>query len=456
MLGQRKSLAIHCSEAENEYIILNNVRIYDFMHDGFPSIRIHPRTLHLCDESTSPTFIKTEIKLMSTIEPTASTIDIAPLFKPLTVRGLTIPNRIVMAPMTRSFCPDGVPGQEIAGYYRRRAEAGTGLITTEAIGADHPAALGDAGLGEKDLPELAGKSAIAGWKNVVDQVHSAGGKIIPQIWHQGAMRIQESSRHPDSPSISPSGIWGPLGRMTSTDPRYFPSPEEPSKPPMTEEDIEDVIEGFVRTARNAVSIGFDGIALHGGHGYLIDSFFWSETNRRHDRWGGDIRRRMEFGVQLVKRIRAAIGEQKPIFFRFSQWKQQDFRASLAASPQELELVLGPLADAGVDLFDASVRYFNTPAFAGSELTLAGWAKKLTGKLSGAVGGVGVGKGMYDTANQGTVAINNLSLVAERFKREEFDVVSVGRAMLDAPDWTRSARLGLPFKDYDFNSLNTLT
>jgi 2,4-dienoyl-CoA reductase-like NADH-dependent reductase (Old Yellow Enzyme family) len=382
--------------------------------------------------------------------------EIAPLFQPLTIRRLTIPNRIAMAPMTRCFSPNGVPDAGVPGYYRRRAEGGAGLITTEAIAADHPAAIGDAGLNEKDLPELAGEAATAGWKRVVDEVHAVGGKILPQFWHQGMMRVQASSRHPDVPSIGPSGLWGPTDRMTSTDPHYLPKPGEAPHPPMTDEQIEDAVESYVRVARIAASIGFDGIAIHGAHGYLIDSFLWAETNQRTDRWGGDRRRRAEFGVQVVKRIRAAIGEDKPIFFRFSQWKQQDFRAKLADTPDELGEVLGPLADAGVDLFDASVRYFNTPAFSGSELSLAGWAKKLTGKLSGAVGGIGIGKGMYDTVNQGTVAVNNLPLVLERFTRGEFDLVSVGRAMLDDPHWTNKLRHGQPFKDYDIRSLEELT
>lgn len=393
---------------------------------------------------------------MSLFESAELSPSLEPLFQPLKIGSLSIANRIVMAPMTRSFSPDGAPGPEVAAYYRRRAEAGTGLITTEAIGADHPSALGDAGLGEKDLPELCGEAAIAGWKRVVDEVHAVGGKVMPQLWHQGMMRVQASSRYPAQPSLGPSGIWGPLGRMTSTDPRYFPKPEDPPRRPMTEEEVEAVIEAFVRPARNAIDLGFDGIALHGGHGYLIDTFFWNETNLRRDAWGGDRRERMRFGVEIVKRIRAAIGPDKPIFFRFSQWKQQDFRARLAETPQELEEVLGPLSDAGVDLFDASVRYFYTPAFKGSDLCLAGWAKKLTGKLSGAVGGIGVGKGMYDTISEGTVAVNNLPLVMERFNRGEFDIVSVGRAMLDDPDWTRKVRLGLPFKNYDVKSLDVLT
>src|SRR4051812_38128631 len=103
---------------------------------------------------------------------------------------------------------------------------------------------------------------------------------------------------------------------------------------MTEAEIEEAIAAYVRCARNAMDVGFDGIALHGAHGYLIDNFLWEGTNLRQDRWGGDRRRRGEFAVEIIRRIRAAIGEGPPIFFRFSQWKQQDFRATLADNPEE--------------------------------------------------------------------------------------------------------------------------
>ena len=116
-----------------------------------------------------------------------------------------------------------------------------------------------------------------------------------------------------------------------------------------------------------------------------------------------------------------------------------------------------MADAGVDLFDASVRYFNTPAFKGSDLTLAGWAKKLTGKLSGAVGGIGFNKGMYDTLSHAeTQGSNNLDLVLARFNAGEFDLASVGRALLHDPHWVRKARRGEALPPFDPDSLNRLT
>ena len=123
----------------------------------------------------------------------------AALFRPFRVQSLELPNRIVMAPMTRAFSPGGVPGEDVAAYYRRRAEAGVGLIVTEGTYPPHPSA----GFDPK-VPHLYGEAALNGWRNVVDQVHGAGGHIFSQIWHLG---LQVSSgpppadgRHPVGPS----------------------------------------------------------------------------------------------------------------------------------------------------------------------------------------------------------------------------------------------------------------
>jgi 2,4-dienoyl-CoA reductase-like NADH-dependent reductase (Old Yellow Enzyme family) len=242
--------------------------------------------------------------------------------------------------------------------------------------------------------------------------------------------------------------------MSSILPESIPADPKVGEP-MTEADIEEAIEAFVRCARNAMTAGFDGVALHGAHGYLIDNFLWEGTNQRDDRWGGDRARRGAFAVEIVRRIRAAIGEGVPIFFRFSQWKQQDFRATLADTPEELAEVLCPLADAGVDVFDASVRYFNRAAFEGSDLSLAGWAKRVTGKASMAVGGVGINQGVYDTAKKAAV-VDNVELLLNRFNAGEFDLVAVGRAMLGDPHWARKSRNGEEIRAFDPEDLRKLT
>lgn len=394
---------------------------------------------------------------MSVAAPSEYVTEFAPLFEPLTIRGVSLPNRLAMAPMTRSFCPGNLPDDNVVGYYHRRAEGETGLIITEAVGTDHPASVGDTGLGETDLPIFNGPGTVAAWRRVVDAVHDEGGKIFPQLWHQGPMRMPGSPPFPDAVAFAPSGLYGDPAKAADYYIEKAKVLSTQNLPVPTDSEVADVVAGFGRAARQAVEAGFDGLALHGAHGYLIDSFLWGETNRRTDRWGGDAVARTGFAVEVVKACRQELGEDLPLIFRFSQWKQQDFRAKLAETPDELEKVLGPMADAGVDLFDASVRYFNTPAFAGSDLTLAGWSKKLTGKLSGAVGGIGFNKGMYDTmSNAETKGSNNLHLVLERFNAGEFDLVSVGRALLHDPHWVRKARRGEALPAFDPESLNRLT
>ncbi|MFM0670706.1 NADH:flavin oxidoreductase [Paraburkholderia sediminicola] len=380
----------------------------------------------------------------------------APLFTPLSVRGVTLANRIVMSPMTRGFSPDGMPGPDVASYYQRRAEGETGLIITEGVGIDHPSALGEAGLGENSIPTLAGAESVAAWRHVTDAVHASGGLIFPQLWHMGPMKEANTGPVPAAAPMRPSGLWGPAGRLTSLDAGYLARVSAPTRA-MSEEEIADVIAAYRRSASYAKAAGFDGIAIHGGHGYLIDSFLWSETNQRVDLWGKDRTARSRFAAEVVREIRAEIGEAMPISFRFSQWKQQDFKARLATSPAELEQTLAPLAEAGVDIFEASTRYFNRAEFDGSEMNLAGWVKKVTGKLSMTVGGIGINKGFYDSmAGTETVAQPDLTPLLDRFLRNEFDLIGVGRSLLHDAHWARRARLGEPFLGFSTDSLTRLT
>jgi 2,4-dienoyl-CoA reductase-like NADH-dependent reductase (Old Yellow Enzyme family) len=136
---------------------------------------------------------------------------------------------------------------------------------------------------------------------------------------------------------------------------------------------------------------------------------------------------------------------------------QDYKARLADTPAELEALLGPIADAGVDVFDGSQRYFDTPVFEGSTLNLAGWAKKLTGKFAMAVGGVGLDAGKTaHHIDSGSAAANNLDRLVERMAANEFDLIAVGRSLLNDPDWWRKAQAGAPFLPFDNANLTRLT
>jgi len=379
---------------------------------------------------------------------------IEPLLSPFALRGMALANRIAMAPMTRYFSPGGVPGDEVPGYYRRRAERGVGLVVTEGIGVAHPVSVDHPG-----LPLLHGDAAIARWSEIVDGVHAAGAKILPQLWHQGAMWNVEYAGDPRGmEAVRPSGIWGPADGVISISETSRDTAAATETRPMSDEDIQDVIDAYGVSARNAIAAGFDGIAIHAAHGYLIDTFFWHETNRRVDRFGGDHKGRATFGVEVVKTIRRMIGDDMPIVLRFSPFKMQDYRARLAENPDELAQLLAPLADAGVDMFDGSQRYFDTPIFDGSPLNLAGWAKKLTGKASMTVGGVGLGRtsGSAKHIDDSQKSTDNLLQLVARFEKGEFDMVAVGRSLLNDPAWLEKAIAGAEFSPFDRANLDRLT
>jgi len=359
----------------------------------------------------------------------------APLFQPLTLRGLTIPNRTVMAPMGRNFAIDHAPHPDTAAYYRRRAEGGVGLIITEANGIDHPLAVD-----VTNNPGMFGDAALAGWKKVVDEVHAAGGLIFPQLFHQGMLR---GGARPDEDveSMRPSGTIGVPG-STSFSPRFIERAQAPTRP-MTEEEIADVIAAYARSVRNAVNVGFDGIELHGAHGYMIDSFLWAESNQRTDRWGGGPAERARFAVEVVKAARAEMPEDMPLSFRFSQHKSSNYDARNTQTPQELEAMLGPIVDAGVDILHSSIRRFWQPAYDGSDLNLAGWAKKVTGKPVIAVGSVGLGFTASETFMKvGTEeGDDNIARLMDRFNAGEFDMIAIGRSLIGDPAYVNKLRRG---------------
>ena len=345
------------------------------------------------------------------------------LFKPFTLGNLELSNRIVMAPMTRNFSPKGVPNQGVVDYYRRRAESGVGLIITEGTVVDHAAANG-----YPNVPYFHGEESLAGWKKVVDAVHAAGGKIAPQLWHVGNVRRLGTDPDGDVPG------YGPMEKVK--DGKVLVKG-------MTQQDIDDVVAAFAKAAKDAKDVGFDAIELHGAHGYLIDQFFWEGTNQREDRYGGSMENRGRFAVEIIKAVRAAVGAGYPIIFRFSQWKQQDYTARLAPTPELLEQFLAPLAAAGVDIFHCSQRRFWEPEFESSELNLAGWTRKITGKPCITVGSVGLdGEFLQFMVNTDKVAQTaNIDGLLERLEADEFDLVAVGRALLVDPQWADKVREG---------------
>ncbi|MEU8542502.1 NADH:flavin oxidoreductase [Streptomyces sp. NPDC048717] len=361
------------------------------------------------------------------------------LSRPVALNGLTVPNRIAMAPMTRMFSPGGVPGEDVRSYYARRAAAGVGLIVTEGTYIGHASA------GQSDrVPRFHGEEQLAGWAKVAEDVHAAGGTIVPQLWHIGMVREQGQPPFADAPAMGPSGI-----RIDGT---------EGTGKAMARSDLDEVIGAFAEAAAAAERIGFDGVELHGAHGYLIDQFLWEGTNRRADEYGGDPVARTRFAAEIVAAVRAAVSPAFPVIFRYSQWKQGAFDARLAGTPQELEAILAPLAAAGVDAFHASTRRHWIPEFDGSDLNLAGWTKKLTGRPTITVGSVGLdGDFIHAFVGQGA-PVQGIDDLLDRLERDEFDMVAVGRALLQDPEWAAKVLAGRTdeLKPYDAAALKTLS
>ncbi|MBT3373802.1 MAG: NADH:flavin oxidoreductase [Rhodospirillaceae bacterium] len=338
------------------------------------------------------------------------------LFEPFTVKGVTLPNRIVMAPMTRRKSPGNVPGGDVAAYYRRRAEGGVGLIITEGTFINHKAANG-----YDNVPDIYNPAALAGWKQVIEEAHAGGAKIIPQLWHVGAQRVKGIEPDRDVPGYAPSAV--------ATGEREVPVA-------MSKDDIQDCIAAFAEAAANAKEVGFDGVEVHGAHGYLIDQFYWERSNQRTDEYGGSFENRNRFGKEIVEAVREAVGPDFLIVFRFSQWKSDDYEAKIAKTPDELQRFLKTLTDAGVDVFHASTRRFWEPEFEGSDLNLAGWCKKLTGKPAITVGSIGLDDSSWAGANS-----TDVDELVKRMEKGEFDLAAVGRQLLSEAEWANKIRDG---------------
>ena len=223
------------------------------------------------------------------------------LFDPLDLGPLQLPNRIVMAPLTRGRATrEAVPTPIMADYYAQRASAG--LIISEATGISRE------GLGWPFAPGLWTAEQVEAWKPVTDAVHAAGGRMVAQLWHMGRLV------HPDL------GGGQPVSSSATTAPDYAHT-YEGKKPygeacAATRDDIRRIVGDYARAARNAVAAGFDGVQVHGANGYLIDQFLRDGANHRSDEYGGSVENRLRFVTEVLEAVGGAIGMDR-VGIRFS-------------------------------------------------------------------------------------------------------------------------------------------
>jgi N-ethylmaleimide reductase len=221
----------------------------------------------------------------------------SPLFQPFALGPLTLPNRVVMAPMTRNRAnAEDAPHALNAIYYAQRAAAG--LIVTEAT------QILPEGKGYPGTPGIHSPAQIAGWRLVTEAVHAKGGRIFLQLWHVG--RISHPSLQPGGVlPVAPSALQ-PAGRaMTASGPQPFVTPRA-----MAIEEIPGVVAAYGRAAENARAAGFDGVELHGANGYLIDQFLRSSTNQRRDSYGGSVENRARLLLEVTEAVVSAVGAER--------------------------------------------------------------------------------------------------------------------------------------------------
>ena len=337
----------------------------------------------------------------------------SPLFTPFTLNRLTLPNRWVMPAMQRGMCERGRPSAKLAAYYRRRAEGGVGLIIGESSAIDHPSAT------VQPTSAHINAGTRDGWARCVSEVGEAGGAMLLQLWHEGALRT-------DGKALSPSG---------------FAHPGRASGRAATLDELAESREGFVRSALIAQEVGAAGVEVHAAHGYFLDQFLWHGTNVRDDGYGGpDVAHRARFPSEIVAAIRAACGPRFVITLRFSQWKEADYGARVAATPEELATLVTMLREAGVDALHCSNRRFWEGEWDGDRRNLAGWTRAMSGLPTITVGSVGLDTDVMTTfmeqKDPGARVAEAIDDLEERLLAGEFDLVAVGRALIGDPDFVK--------------------
>lgn len=362
--------------------------------------------------------------------------DSSHLFTPFKLNRIALANRFVMPAMQRGQCIDGRPTDELAAYYRRRVEGGVSLIIGESCAVDHPSATRQASAARLTA------ATLGGWQRCVEEVHAAGGHMLIQLWHEGALRNAT-----DGGTISPSGLVGP-GRANGR--------------AATLAEIGALRAAFIEAARSAQSVGADGVEVHAAHGYLLDQFLWPETNQRHDGYGGaDMADRVRLPAEIVAGIRAACGPHFVISLRFSQWKEVDYGARVARDPAELATFTSALKAAGLDVFHASTRRFWQAEWPGDPRGLAGWVRSTAGLPVIAVGSVGLDTDVMTTFIEGKepkpCVAEAVAELERRMASGEFDLVAVGRSLIGDPDWVQKLRERQydsirPFRSADLGTL----
>ncbi|MFP3646703.1 NADH:flavin oxidoreductase [Paraburkholderia sp. SIMBA_054] len=328
------------------------------------------------------------------------------ILSPYDRKGITLRNRVAVAPMTRiTATEDGHPTQTMFDYYARFAKGGFGLVTTEGIYTDKAFSQG-----YPFQPGLADDAQAQGWTQFNQLMRAHDAHVFAQLMHAGALSQGNIYR---AHTVAPSAI-RPKGKQMEF---YFGEGPYAEPKEITDAEIEEAVQGFVDAAHRAVNIaGFSGVEIHGANGYLLDQFLTAETNQRTDRWGGDTKARVQLLAHVVQEVKRKIGSAAPVGIRISQGKVNDFTSKWQGGEADAEATFGTLADAGVDFIHVTEFEAWQPAFDGTQDSLVSLARRY--------------------APNATIIANGSLHTAERMATmlsAGADLVTVGRGALANPD-----------------------
>ena len=353
---------------------------------------------------------------------TTETTELHPALRPGRLGRLDLPNRLLVAPMTRvSARPDGVPTEAMADYYAEFAAGGFGLVISEGIYPD--AAYSQ---GYLDQPGLVTHAHVEGWREVTDRVHAEGARFVAQLMHAGA--LSQGNPHREG-TLGPSPV-RPLGEMMAA---YGGSGPWPVPREATTDDLAEVVEGFAAAARNAAAAGFDGVEVHGANGYLLDQFITEYTNQRTDRYGGSTANRVRLTAEIVARIVAEAPEGFTVGVRVSQTKVNDVVYRWSGGADDVSVIASVLADTGADYLHVASEgrsWFETARLEG-ESTVTRLAREISGLPVIANGGM-----------------HEPDQAARVLTEEHADFLAVGHAALANPDLPQRWAVGLDLTPFD--------
>jgi 2,4-dienoyl-CoA reductase-like NADH-dependent reductase (Old Yellow Enzyme family) len=336
------------------------------------------------------------------------------IFTPFEIKGFRLRNRLGVAPMTRMSSPgDSIPRRDVLEFLVRRARNGAALVYTEAIVTDYESAQGYPG-----QARLTTQRQIDAWRQVTDAIREAGAVSIMQMFHCG--RISWPEINPARRTIAPSALI-PRDRNQYTNQPY-PVPDE-----MSRFDIDHVILGFVETARGAIAAGFDGVEIHGAHGYLISEFLSAYTNQRTDGYGGSVEKRFRFLHEIIAAVAPVVPPERLLTVRLSDWGVVDMDVSLYGTRENYQETLRLLSQEAIDAISVSTYDFRHQAFDTGK-TMAQLTREVT-RLPLMICGK-----IYDRASAGEAL-------------EQADIVLSAKSMLLNPHWVEDVRRGKPLPLY---------